>query len=458
MPLRKVHTKECEEVADLFENVKEHFIFEKDSSLISGFELISQPHTIDEMRNYLKDIIDADEYYLEDILHTKIDGLSFLNDDQKTSYKEQVTTAITNSFMPAVTELYNGLEAYKGKLAEENEGYWTTYESGKEMYMLELQDLLGLENFDTTKYIKELDNAFSKANSLVIGSQQSIVSKFNISTYAELEEVVAQYKIFDGTPEEMMVYLKEFAKTIVPELQSDPEIIIKNMDSASAKVSNAVAYYMKSALDNKSAEYITLNPLKLGDSNDVLGTLAHEGYPGHLYAYVYSKEQGLSNLSTIMTSTAHGEGWATYVELKLYEYAKANSTDENFKLIMDYLYANHISSFLLETRIDAGIHIEGWSIEDVAKFLEKRGYNAEAAQDIYRLLIEMPSGYAAYGYGKLFFNNLHTEAKNILGAIYDEVEFNAMLLSNGWTSLGELQKTYDEYMKAKCHQYGIAFE
>jgi uncharacterized protein (DUF885 family) len=125
---------------------------------------------------------------------------------------------------------------------------------------------------------------------------------------------------------------------------------------------------------------------------------------------------------------------------------------------MDYMYANLLSSHLLETRIDAGIHIEGWTVDEVGSFLSKRGYNADAAQDIYNLLIEMPSGYAAYGYGKLFFNKLHTEAKNTLGAIYDEVEFNAMLLSNGWTSLGELQNTYNEYMKVKCHQYGIAFE
>ena len=69
----------------------------------------------------------------------------------------------------------------------------------------------------------------------------------------------------------------------------------------------------------------------------------------------------------------------------------------------------------------------------------------------------MPSGYAAYGYGKLVFNKLHNEAKELLGAAYNEIEFNAMLLSNGWTSLGELQNTYNEYMKAKCHQYGIAF-
>ena len=452
--------QEVKDVVDYINSTKEAFpsylTFVKDKT-DAGYAL--SDYTITEMRTYLKELLDGETYYLEGILHTKIDGLSFLTTEQKADYKNQVSTAITNSFFPGVQELYDGLEAYLGKLATEDEGYWASYEAkGKEMYLLELQDLLGLKDFDEKAYIDEVQKAFSNAKSLVISTQQTLVSKFKISTYAELEEIVAKNVIYDGTPEEMMVYLKEFAKTIVPELESEPDIVIKNMDKASAKVSNAVAYYMKSALDNNGAEYITLNPTKLGDSNDVLGTLAHEGYPGHLYAYVYAKEQGLSNLSTIMTSTAHGEGWATYVELKLYEYAKEKSSSEDFKAVMDYLYASHMSGFLLETRIDAGIHIEGWTVEDVRKFLEKNGYNADSAQDIFNLLIEMPSGYAAYGYGKLFFVNLHKEAKSILGGLYDEVEFNAMLLSKGWTSLGELQDTYNDYMEDKCHQYGLEFK
>ena len=217
---------------------------------------------------------------------------------------------------------------------------------------------------------------------------------------------------------------------------------------------------MKSALDNTKGEYITLNPVKLKDSTstDVLGTLAHEGYPGHLYAYVYSKELGLSNLATVMTSTAHGEGWATYVELALYEYAMANSTDKGFIKVMEYLYANQLSGFLLETRIDAGIHLEGWTVEDVATFMDELGYSSDSAGEIYDLIIEMPTQYAAYGYGKLFFNKLHREAKSLLGIHYDEIEFNAMLLSRGWTGLDILQETYDAYMATKCHELGIEYK
>jgi uncharacterized protein (DUF885 family) len=69
----------------------------------------------------------------------------------------------------------------------------------------------------------------------------------------------------------------------------------------------------------------------------------------------------------------------------------------------------------------------------------------------------MPTTYAAYGYGKLYFVKLHNEAQKVLGVYYDEIEFNAMLLSRGWTSLGELENTYLEYMRAKCHKLGIQF-
>ena len=189
----------------------------------------------------------------------------------------------------------------------------------------------------------------------------------------------------------------------------------------------------------------------------MLSTMAHEGYPGHLYAYVYSKELGLSNLSTIMTSTAHGEGWATYVSIKLFEYASKNSADMDYKNVMGYYIANEETGHILETILDFGIHYQGWTVSEVATFLDVNGYDGGAAQEIFDLLIEMPATYAAYGYGKLYFTKIHNEAQEILGKHYNEIEFNAMVLSKGWTNLGELENTYTEYMIKKCHEVGVEF-
>ena len=415
--------------------------------------------TITKMQEYLDNIlINKDSYYLVSYLCDKIDALTFLNADEKTNYKTQVENEMKDCFMVGVAALKNGLDNYKGKLAKEDEGYLAKYEDGKKVYLSSLDSLLGINDFDVEAYIKEIDSAFDKASSKYMSILRSIASAHGFSYVNEVEEFVNKSIIYGGTPDEMMEYLKEFAPTIVPNLINNPTINFKYMDLASGEASNAVAYYMKSSLDNSGSEYITLNPVKLEDGNDTLGTLAHEGYPGHLYAYVHSKEIGQHNLSTIMTSTAHGEGWATYVELKLYEYAKENSNDDAFKQAMDYLIANQSLGFLLETRLDIGIHYEGWTVKAVAKYLNRKGYNGDAAQEIYDLLIETPSQYAAYGYGKLYFVNLHNEAKKILGAHYNEIEFNAMIHSRGWTNLGELENTYIEYMKAKCHKCGIEYQ
>lgn len=417
--------------------------------------------TVSEMRGYLEELLAVkDEYYLVDFINAKIDAVSFLTDEEKTNYKDQVTKGFEDCFFVGVQDLYNGLEQYLGVLASADEGYLKTYENGKTLYELELKRLLGYTEFDFDAYMAELDAELNKAIKKVISTQKAVFSEFNLNSWGELEAVLKEQSIYEGTPEEMVEYLKEFAKTVVPELKTDPNIAIKEMDEASGEVSNAVAYYMKSALDNTSSENITLNPVKLQDStsNDVLGTLAHEGYPGHLYAYVYTKESELSNLATIMTSTAHAEGWATYIELKLYEYAKANSNNKRFQTVMNYLYANQLSGFLLETRLDAGIHYQGWGAQEVANYMTEVGYGAGSAKEIHDLLIEMPSQYAAYGYGKLTFMKLHSEAQRILGAYYDEIEFNAMLLSKGWTDLEILEDTYDNYMRIKCHEYGIVYE
>lgn len=307
-------------------------------------------------------------------------------------------------------------------------------------------------------YIEEIDQALSSAIQMEQEALEEIIWSQRISSYEELEQFLSKNIFYSGTPESMISYLQEFAKTIVPDLEVVPTISIKEMDQATAKVNNAVAYYTKSTLDSQGMEYITLNPLYLSDYNDTLDTLAHEGYPGHLYAYLYLKQLDIPLISKIMTSTAHAEGWATYVQLALYQHLMDTSSSRNMKRTAKYLYAQTLSGHLLETRLDVGIHYEGWTVTQIAKYLGDLGYNSEAAEEIYHLLIEMPTSYAAYGYGKYFFYSLHEEAKCILGDHYNEIEFNEMLLSKGWTSLGILQQTYEEYMKKECHRFGIEYQ
>ncbi|MDE6407787.1 MAG: DUF885 domain-containing protein, partial [Anaeroplasmataceae bacterium] len=449
--------EEVQDVIDFINSTKTAFpsyLKYLDDKVKAGYPL--SDYTLTEMSKYLGEVLSSMEkdgnYYLEDVLSAKIAALDFLNDAEKTSYTQALADAFDNSFKVGVQELKDGLLNYVGKLAKDKEGYYAAYgEAGKQLYLLELNDLLGLNNFNIDSYIAELEDAYADAQKKSAAAQDYLFSNYPVNSYLDLERLTQKTEIFAGTPEEKLEFLKEFARSVVPTLEHTPEITIKEMDKASAKVSNAVAYYMKSALDNDKAEFITLNPLKVGSGNDVIGTLSHEGYPGHLYAYIFTKQLDLHNITRIMTSTAHGEGWATYVELKLYEYIMDTSKDETLVDVCNYLYYDHLSSFLLETLLDVYIHYSGYSVKDVADFLDDNGLNGGAAQSIYNLLIETPASYPAYGYGKLFFYNLHQEAKKKLGRYYDEVELNTILLSKGWTSLGKLRQTFDIYIRDVAH-------
>jgi uncharacterized protein (DUF885 family) len=263
-------------------------------------------------------------------------------------------------------------------------------------------------------------------------------------------------------PNLMIEYLKEFAKTIVPELEATPEISVKYMDPSVGAVSNALAYYMKSPLDSEDSEHITLNGEKLSsDNNEALSTMAHEGYPGHLYAYLFSKQLDISNLAKIMTSTAHAEGWATYVEYKLWDYMKThnNTMEESdlvaIELFCDYMKCNNLLAYLAYANLDFNIFVNNWSINECAKFLGRIGFNADAAEDIYLMLVETPSSYHAYGYGRSYFVDIHERAQKELGTVYDECSFNSKLLSHGWCSYDELNKLIDEYIEEQKFLYGL---
>ena len=413
--------------------------------------------TLNEMSAYLEDIIEqGEDYYLYAYLDAKIEGCSFLTESQIESYKLEAHDALKNDFFVGLTELNNGLPQFLNKATGNTKNYWAGYgEVGKTLYEIEIKDALGMPNLNFEEYIATLDSEITRTNTLVNQANTTLAIKHKITSSAALDSYIKYYPIFKGTPDEKMEYLKEFAKTIVPDLKSEPEITIKEMDESAAKVSNATAYYTKSAVDEFDHEYITLNPLLLGNDNDVLGTLSHEGYPGHLYEYVHAKELGLHTFSTINTNLAHGEGWATYVEYALYDYAYEHATGADSKAItkardvIKYLQANHESGYLLECRIDVGIHYEGWTVSKVASYLGSLGYNSGAAQEIYDLLIEMPATYQAYGYGKYFFIKLHKEAKKALGSAYNEVEYNEALLSKGWVGLEMLKENHDAYLASK---------
>ncbi len=426
----------------------------------AGFGLSN--YTINEMVTFIDGILEEnEEFYLVDYLLTKIDKCEFLDDTKKASYKEEITNAFTNDYFPALTTLKDGIIACKGAvIKEEDEGYWAKYEDGADRYLEKLRSNIGNENLTIDEYLFYVDK-YLKSNcdriDEIIKEYRAMTAK-NQSKFINYIEGVSSF-IGIEDPNEMVDYLKHFAKFIVPEFENDVKVNIKYMDEIQAKQTTTQAYYRCSALDEFTEEHITLNPLQLkNDKNECLSTMAHEGYPGHLYAYVFIKDLDYHYISKIFDSTGFAEGWAKYVELKLKQYISETTTNLSTtdKKIMDlaieYLTCNSYSGYLVYCKVDEMAHYEHSTIAEIDKYVSDLGYSGGLA--IYRTVIENPVVYNSYGFGQIYMVDCHTTCQEKLGDLYNEIDFNRELLSKGQFDLWSIVDIRDEYVADMQFLYG----
>ena len=169
-------------------------------------------------------------------------------------------------------------------------------------------------------------------------------------------------------------------------------------------------------------------------------TLAHEGYPGHLYQTTGSYQAGLAPIRALLNYPGYVEGWATYVELLSYHYAGLN--DELADLLM-----YHQSALLsLYATIDMGIHYDGWNLTDVTMFLgDYHVTDPSLIQDIYALITEEPSHYLKYYIGYLEFLELKDFAKKEFGERYLDREFHQAVIRIGPAPFPILRKYLSDF-------------
>ena len=90
-----------------------------------------------------------------------MDALDFLTLEEKENYKSQIINGFAECFYFQVyRNCRDGLQNYLKSLAKEDEGYWAAYEKGSEIFEMELEHLLGLNDFDINKYIAEVQSSF----------------------------------------------------------------------------------------------------------------------------------------------------------------------------------------------------------------------------------------------------------------------------------------------------------
>lgn len=186
------------------------------------------------------------------------------------------------------------------------------------------------------------------------------------------------------------------------------------------------AFYMIPAIDNTDENVIYVNQSQMKNNLTLYTTLAHEGYPGHLYQTIYYAEKNPDPLRSIFNFGGYVEGWATYAEMCSYYLSPLNKNQaillqKNSSIILG-LYA----------LADMGIHYEGWSRLDTIAFFKNYGIkDAKIVDQIYELIIGSPGNYLKYYIGYVEFLELKKKWVKKEGENYSQKEFHDAVLSVG---------------------------
>lgn len=342
----------------------------------------------------------------------KLANISGLNEEYQTAYQKEHQTLIDESLIPA----YENLSSALSRLRETSkyEGGLCYLPHGSDYY-----SYLVKKTTASAHSVSELDKIIAEKRQ----NDLSELREITVSNTDILSEMV-NVKLKWETPQQMLEHLKTCMTTDFP-ASPDNSYEVKTVEPAMQKFLSP-AFYLTAPMDDPDENNIYINPVYHRSDMELFTTLAHEGYPGHLYETVSSYEQDFSPLRHVLNFGGYTEGWATYVEMQSYYYAGIDET------LARALQLNASATLSLYASIDIGVHEEGWGRDTVLEFLSDYGITSvETADHIYELVVETPANYLKYYVGYLEFLELREDAKRQFGSDYSNKAFHQALLSVG---------------------------
>lgn len=363
------------------------------------------------------------ENYLVSTFNERIASLDLLPENKKDSFQKENMKLVTEEIYPAYQNLITAIKSLKGKGM--NEQGLSHFPYGKKYYEYLVRQTTGcnesisrlrlmtraqiLEDLSAMqKILFPADAALTQASVLEQTSPDSMLDDLRskiTDTFPEIPDVDFQVKY---VPESMQDYLSP-------------------------------AFYMIPAIDNLTENVIYINNGQTTSGLNLYTTLAHEGYPGHLYQTVYFSASEPDPIRSILDFGGYVEGWATYAEMMSYYLAPLPKTEASL------LQKNNSVILGLYALADMGIHYDGWSVTDTVRFFSDYGINdPNAVQSVYKLIIGSPANYLKYYIGYLKFYELKKEMADALGNQFSQKEFHRAVLDVG---PAPFEIVYDEVEK-----------
>lgn len=201
----------------------------------------------------------------------------------------------------------------------------------------------------------------------------------------------------------------------------------------------APAFYLTPPLDDSIHNSIYINTSTTISALDLYTTLAHEGYPGHLYQTVYSNRLQLQNdtvpVQQLLWFGGYLEGWALYVEFMAYDCVAQLMQEagySDYATLVQIEKHNRATQLCLYSLLDILIHHENADLADTAEILAQFGItNSASVSRIYEYIVEEPSNYPKYYLGYLEILLLKDACREAWAESYSDYAFHKFFLDNG---------------------------
>lgn len=363
------------------------------------------------------------ENYLVSTFNERIASLDLLPENKKDSFQKENMKLVTEEIYPAYQNLITAIKSLKGKGM--NKQGLSHFPYGKKYYEYLVRQTTGCN--ESISRLRLMTRA-------QILEDLSVMQKVLFPADAAL----TQASVLEQTsPDSMLDDLRSKITDTFPKIP-DVDFQVKYVPESMQDYLSP-AFYMIPAIDNLTENVIYINNGQTASGLNLYTTLAHEGYPGHLYQTVYFSASEPDPIRSILDFGGYVEGWATYAEMMSYYLAPLPKTEASL------LQKNSSVILGLYALADMGIHYDGWSVTDTVRFFSDYGINdANAVQSVYKLIIGSPANYLKYYIGYLKFYELKKEMADALGNQFSQKEFHRAVLDVG---PAPFEIVYDEVEK-----------
>ncbi len=356
---------------------------------------------------------------------TKEEGLQYIAKNNR---------LLETVMLPAYEALYDGLFLLEdesipmtGLAAKPNGAQYYEYllygETGSTLSIPEIKELLSKQLLEEYNNISKI---ITKTPSLTtLTYDQDLITAFPYTSATQM--------LFD-----LQARMEKDFPSLNGKNHSTTAVTVKSV-SPNLEDYCAPAFFLTPPLDDTSANVIYINEKNTTQGLDLYTTLAHEGYPGHMYQSVfnnrYQLEQANQNIRQILWYGGYLEGWALYVEFMSFDYASQLMVEGNqpeLAAAIELEKHNRSLQLCLYSMLDIMIHYDNASKDQIAKTLGAFGIkNPSSVDAIYQYIVEEPTNYLKYYLGYLEILSLKEQSQIQWREQYSEYAFHDFFLKCG---------------------------